>query len=315
MESMIISVSRRCDIPRFYFDWFMERLDAGFTEVVNPFNAGQVRRVSLLPGDAEVLVFWTRDPRSILAHADRLEKRGYPFYVMTTLTGYPQALEPNMPPPQEVVAAMRGLAEKMGRRRLMWRYDPIFLSSLTPREFHIRNFKALAEALRGAVDRVIISVYDPYPAAQRRIAALEREGAFRMLPLYGQRETGGETQPGLEGGRARVVPAKLLPEVQDLLADLALAAGKAGMTICACAEPQDLAPLGIAAGSCIDGALISELWGIAPSGKDKNQRPHSRCAPSVDIGWYGDCPAACIYCYARRGGKRGGVECEERECM
>jgi DNA repair photolyase len=279
---MIISVSRRCDIPRFHFDWFMERLDAGFAEAVNPFNAGQIRRVSLRPEDAGALVFWTRDPRPILAHAETLEKRAPPFYVMTTLTGYPQVLEPNMPPMEEIIAALRGLAERLGPRRLIWRYDPLFLSSLTDREFHIRNFKALAEALRGAADRVFISVYDPYPAAQRRIAALEREGAFRTLPLYGQ--------------------GKLLPELRELLAELARAAGEAGMDIYSCAEPEDLAPLGIKAGACIDAALIAGLWGIEISGKDRNQRPHCRCAPSVDIGWYGSCPAGCVYCYARRTG-------------
>jgi hypothetical protein len=72
------------------------------------------------------------------------------------------------------------------------------------------------------------------------------------------------------------------------------------MAAYACAEAEDLAPLGIAAGACIDGGLIKELWGIEISGKDKNQRSHCRCAPSVDIGRYGSCPAACIYCYARR---------------
>jgi hypothetical protein len=291
----------------------MERLEEGFAEVVNPFNAGQIRRVSLLPEDADILAFWTRDPRSILAQADRLEKKGCRFYVMTTLTGYPQALEPNMPPQEGVIAALKGLAEKLGRRRLIWRYDPIFLSSLTTGEFHIRNFKALAGALRGTVDRVIISVYDPYPAAQRRIALLEKEGPFKMLPLYGPPESGGENRPdlgdgeaagraqGKAAGRTRGIPAKLLPEVRELLAELALIAGKAGMEIRACAEPEDLAALGIRAGACIDGALISDLWGIETPGKDKNQRPPCRCAPSVDLGWYGSCPAACLSCYARRG--------------
>jgi hypothetical protein len=303
---MIISVSRRCDIPRFHFDWFLERLDAGFAEAVNPFNAAQVRRVPLGPEDGGVLVFWTRDPRSILAHAEALEGEGRRFYVMTTLTGYPPILEPHMPSPEEIIAALRALAEKLGRRRLIWRYDPIFLSSLTDREFHIRNFSALAGALRGVVDRVFISVYDPYPAAQRRIAALEADecpkaGAFRALPLYEQPEGIGPAV-GLAAGKADGVPAKLLPQTRELLAALARAAGEAGLDIYACAEPEDLSPLGIRAGACIDAALIAGLWGIETPGKDRNQRPHCRCAPSVDIGWYGPCPAGCVYCYARRDG-------------
>jgi hypothetical protein len=72
------------------------------------------------------------------------------------------------------------------------------------------------------------------------------------------------------------------------------------MTIQSCAEAEDLSPLGIQAGACIDGELLKELWGIETTGKDKNQRPHCLCATSVDIGEYGDCPAGCVYCYARR---------------
>jgi hypothetical protein len=278
---MIISVSRRCDIPRFRFDWFLERLDAGFTEVVNPFNRGQIRRVSLLPGDVEVLVFWTRDPGALLEHAENLESRGYRFYVMTTFTGYPKILEPDMPPAGELIAAMRGLGEKLGPERVIWRYDPLFLSNVTDREFHLDNFRNLAGALEGRVRRVIISFYDEYPGAKRRLSALERTGSFRTLPLYD-----GE---GL-----------ILPEVRELLTGMVRAAGDAGMEIQTCAEMEDLSPLGIRAGACIDGELIRRLWGIETGGKDKNQRPRCRCVSSVDIGDYGPCPAACVYCYARR---------------
>jgi hypothetical protein len=279
---MIISVSRRCDIPRFQFAAFLERLDAGFADAANPFNAAQVRRVSLLPEDVDALVFWTRDPRSILDHAGELEARGYRFYVMTTLTAYPAALEPDMPPEEGVIAALRGLAEKLGPRRVIWRYDPILLSTITGREWHIRNFRRLAGALEGAAERVIISLYDEYPAARRRIGRLEKAGAFKTLPL-----ADGEGRP--------------LPESRELLAALAAAAAGAGLSMYACAEAEDLRPLGIARGACVDGELIKALWGIEAGGKDKNQRPRCGCVPSVDIGRYGRCPAACVYCYARRG--------------
>jgi hypothetical protein len=278
---MIISVSRRCDIPRFRFDWFRERLDAGFAEVVNPFNSAQVRRVSLLPADAEVLVFWTRDPGNILKYAEDLEIRGYRFYVMTTLTAYPKVLEPDMPPAKEVIAAMRGLGERIGPERIIWRYDPLFLSTITDREFHLDNFRTLAKALEGRVRRVIISFYDEYPQSQRRISASERAGVFRMLPFHN------------DGGL-------VLPEVRELLGAMARDAGNAGMGIQTCAEAEDLGSLGIEAGACIDGELIYKLWGIRAGKKDKNQRPRCLCNSAVDIGTYGSCPGGCIYCYARR---------------
>jgi hypothetical protein len=283
---MIISVSRRCDIPRFQFDWFMERLEEGFVEVRNPFNAAQVRRVSLNPSDAEVLVFWTRDPRAILINAETLEGRGFRFYVMTTLTGYPAVLEPMAPEPETMVAVMGGLAKKLGPKRSIWRYDPLFLCDCTDSAFHIRNFRRLSQALKGKVRRVIISVFDEYGGAKQRIAALEKAGTLKPLPHY--------TPEGV-----------LLPEVQELLSTLAGMARDVGMEMYACAEAENLEELGISAGACIDGGLITELWGIKTTGKDKNQRPHCRCAPSVDIGQYGSCPAGCRYCYARgRGASR-----------
>ena len=302
--SGIISVSRRCDIPRFYFDWFMERLEAGFADVPHPFNPRRFRHVSLAPEDVGVLVFWTRDPRPILARGKELERRGYVYYVMTTLTAYPALLEPDVPPPEAVCAALRDLSDQTGPGRVIWRYDPVFLSTITGEAFHLRNFAALAASLEGAVSRVIISLYDEYGGAKRRIAALEagggspQEPGFRMLPLY------------TPEGRA-------CSGVRDLLAALAGIAARRGMAMQACAEGEDFASLGIAGGACIDGDLIRRLWNIEGGGKDRNQRAHCRCVSSTDIGWYGtgppreggaaagsagygSCPAGCVYCYARR---------------
>ena len=50
---MIISASRRTDIPAFYADWFVNRLNAGYCLVKNPRNPAQTKRVSLLPEDVD----------------------------------------------------------------------------------------------------------------------------------------------------------------------------------------------------------------------------------------------------------------------
>jgi hypothetical protein len=292
---MIVSVSRRCDIPRFRFAWFMERLDAGFADTVNPFNAKQVKRVCFSgegSPDPSFFVFWTRDPRAILERGPELVRRGFHFYTMVTLTGYPAILEPNPPPRAEVIAAMKALAGAAGpcaESGVVWRYDPILLSTVTDPEYHRRNFSALAAALEGVVNRVIISVYDDYAGARRRLAALEggaEQGrqSFALLPHYG-------------GGR-------ILPELRQLLAELAAAARGHGIVPQSCAEAEDFGGLGVKPGACIDVSLVETHAGTrypgSLSGKDGNQRPHCLCAESVDIGTYGDCPAGCVYCYARR---------------
>ena len=283
---MVISASRRCDIPRFAFDWFLERLEAGFVEVKNPFNSRQLRRVSL--DSPALFAFWTRDPASILEHAGDLEKRGYDFFVMTTLTSYPAILEPNVPPAGTVIQTMCHLARKITPDRVIWRYDPLFLSNLTDFEFHYSNFAALAASLNGAVKRVIVSVYDEYRAAERRLAGLEASGLQR-LPHY------------CENTGAKL----LLPQVKELLADLAGIARKEGMEIQSCAE-EDLSGYGIKAGACIDGEYIARLLGgknpaLPELRKDPGQkRSHCLCVQSVDIGSYGPCPAGCVYCYGAR---------------
>jgi hypothetical protein len=269
---MIVSVSRRCDIPRFQFDWFMERVNAGFVEVTNPYNASQIKRVSLLPEDVDAFVFWTRDPRHILANADELAVRGFRFYVMVTVTGYPNVLEPGMARTPEALTAMKELSRKIGADKLVWRYDPVILTSITNEEFHSVNFNSLAQELTGFVRRIIISIYDEYKEPKKRLEAMEKTGQLRLL----------DSEDSFAG----------------LLTDLAKCAETAGMEIQSCAEKEDFSSFGIRPGACIDAALIKELFGLELGGKDKNQRSNCLCCKSVDIGAYGICKARCVYCYA-----------------
>jgi hypothetical protein len=277
---MVVSVSRRCDIPRFQFKWFMGRVEAGFVNVPNPYNARQIKRVSLIPAvegmkpedGVDLFVFWTREPKNILAKTDELTERGFLFYVMVTLTGYPDILEPFMVPTPKVLATIKKLAQKIGPERVIWRYDPIIFTDITDEAFHRANFNSLAQELAGSVRRVIISLYDEYRETKKRIELRESKGELRMIDI-------GDGLPGL-------------------LADLAKSAEAAGMEIQSCAEKEDYSSLGIKPGACIDAALINKLFGLEMGGKDKNQRPCCLCCKSVDIGAYGICAAHCLYCYA-----------------
>jgi hypothetical protein len=270
---MIVSVSRRCDIPRFQFKWFMERLDAGFVNVANPFNKNQIKRVSLVPEDGvDAFVFWTRDPRYILANTEELTKRGFYFYVMVTVTGYPLELEPSMVCTRKALSTMKELARKIGPDRVIWRYDPVLVTSITDEDFHRRNFGALAQNLAGSVRRVIISLYDEYRLSRQRLEAMEKMGVFQMLNKC-------DSPAGMLNGFAESAKA-------------------ACMEIQSCAEKEDFSPFGIKPGACIDAELINKLWGLELKEKDKNQRPHCLCCKSVDIGCYGICAAHCVYCYA-----------------
>jgi len=272
---MIISASRRTDIPALYAPWFMERIREGYCLVPNPYNRKQVSRVSLAPAEVEIIVFWTRNPRPLLSRLTELDQRGYRYYFQFTLTGYPASLEPHLPPAADLLASFLALSRQVGPQRVLWRYDPILLSDLTDAGYHLRRFRELAEALSGATQRVTISLFDPYPQALRRL---------RGAGVWAR-----ETQ-------------RIDAELADLLRGLSATAGEQGMEIVSCAEPRDLSPYGIPPGKCVDDAYIARVFGLqVPAAKDPHQRPACGCVASKDIGMYDTCAHGCLYCYASAG--------------
>lgn len=270
----IVSASRRTDIPAFYADWFMNRVRAGFVRVPNPFNSRQIATVSLDPQDVACIVFWTRDPRPLLPHLDELDGRGFRYLFHVTVTGLPQVLEPSAPRADTAVEAMRRLSQRLGPERVIWRFDPILISNLTPPERIEENFDRLSGELAGAVERVMVSFVQPYPRALSRMRRL----APQVEPFFPQ---------GMQ-------------EKGEIMAALARVAASRGIEMTGCAAAKDdLSPFGVGQGKCIDPALIERLWGIEVGRKkDAGQREGCGCAKSVDIGVYGTCSHGCLYCYA-----------------
>jgi hypothetical protein len=269
---VIISASRRTDIPAFYARWFMNRLRAGFCEVRNPFNAGQVSRVSLAPGDVSAIVFWTRDPRPLLPRLPEIRSLGHePFFLMTLLDN-PRALDPKGPDAATGLAAFAALAGALPGR-VAWRYDPIVLTEKTPADWHRAAFARLAPRLAGHTDRVIVSFLEPYRKIAGRLRGLAEEG-YGLLP------------PDPDAALA------LLLDLKDM------AAGH-GMALSTCCQPEIFQAAGIPASRCIDPVWIGERTGKAlPVVRDQHQRPGCGCAPSKDIGAYDRCLFGCRYCYA-----------------
>ena len=125
---MIISASRRSDIPAFYSRWFMNRIEAGFVLVANPFNSRQIRRIRLRPDAVEAIVFWTRHAAPLLPALPRLEALGYRSLFHVTLTGYPSRLEPHLPPLEQALASCRR----------HWPHKAIYLGA----QAHLQKFYA-----------------------------------------------------------------------------------------------------------------------------------------------------------------------------
>lgn len=282
---MIISASRRTDIPAFYADWLINRVREGSCEVPNPFNSRQVATISLKPEDVDWIVFWSRSPRPLFRYLKELDGRGFCYYFQYTLLNYPAVIDPHVPPASRALDTFRSLADRVGPERVIWRYDPIVLSAITPPEYHLETFGQLAAALRSYTRRAVVSFVDVYAKARRRLTEMQNAGAALSLTLYN------------DANNQNV----LHNHVHYLAAGLGQIALENDFEIQSCAEALDLSPHGILPGQCIDAGLIEQLSGRTVSHqKDPGQRKACGCALSKDIGMYDSCLFGCRYCYATR---------------
>ena len=263
---MILSVSRRTDIPAFYSEWFFNSLKEGFVLVRNPMNIHQVSRVMLSPDVIDCIVFWSKNPRPMLARLDEL--KDYMYYFQFTINPYDRGLEMGVPRKEGIISTFKELSEMIGPKRVIWRYDPILLTEKMDMQYHVRYFEEIAKRLKGYTDMCVISFVDLYQKTQRN----------------------------LKDTTAREPSQN---EMVEIAGKLCAIAKNYGMTIQTCAEEIALESVGIKHGKCIDSALIEDLLSVKlVVGKDPSQRKECGCVQSIDIGEYNTCAHGCKYCYA-----------------
>jgi DNA repair photolyase len=278
---MIISASRRTDIPAYYSEWFFNRIREGFVQVRNPLNHHQVSGVALKPDIVDCIVFWSKNPAPMIDSLRRI--KDYAYYFQFTLNAYNSDIETRLPDKTERINTFLKLAEKTGPERVVWRYDPVLLNDSYTTAWHIEKFGETARKLKGYTKKVTFSFIDIYK---------KTADAARRLNI---------TTIGPEEQRSLAEQFAAIARENDLLID-------------ACAESIDLSKYGIDRARCIDDALIAKITGrdFAVK-KDKNQRPECGCAASVDIGAYNSCLNGCLYCYANSGNSviESNVKCHD----
>ena len=262
---MIISASRRTDIPAHYSDWFFDRIREGYVLVRNPMNYRQVSRVSLALEAVDGIVFWTKNPTPMLKRFGEL--RDYSCCFHFTITPYGKDIEPGVPAKNPyLLNIFRNVSESVGAHRVIWRYDPILVNEKYTEEYHVRAFSQMADALAVYTDRVTISfVNGDYKAPRGNKDAMELES---LSPC----------------------------RKSELAASLAQIALSHGLAIDACAESLDLSDVGVSNAKCVDVGFFENTSG-GPK-KDRSQRADCCCDASVDIGAYNTCISGCLYCYA-----------------
>lgn len=267
---MIISASRRTDIPAYFSTWFLNRIKEGFVMTRNPRNPRQVRRIELTPSTIDGIVFWTKNPTPLLNRLGELQD--YMYYFQFSITPYGKDIEINVPEKNtEILSAFKKLCNYIGPNRVIWRYDPILINHKYTMEYHIRAFEKIAKELRNYTRRVIFSFIDV-------------------------------NYRGVRSNINKLNLTDINPTMQEELAvTIAEIAHSYGLAISTCAQELNLQKYGIQQGACIDSKLLEQLLGPECSlnaKKDKNQRSNCSCASSIDIGVYNTCLNGCRYCYA-----------------
>lgn len=276
---MILSVSRRTDIPNYYSEWFSNRVKEGYLYVRNPFNVHQVSKIIISPEVVDCIVFWTKNPEPMFARLDELD--AYKYYFQFTLTGFGNDIERNVPHKKKaMIPIFQELSRKIGKEKVIWRYDPIIFNDKYNPEYHLKAFGQIAEELHGYTSKCIISFVDLYAKNKK---SMEKLNPFYLadndLAMFGK--------------------------------EIALIAGAHDIKVATCAETVDLSSCGIEHSCCIDKELIEKIVGYKiQADKDKNQRKECGCIESIEIGTYNTCKNGCQYCYANNSQERVSQTCK-----
>jgi hypothetical protein len=263
---MIIQTGMRTDIPAFYAQWLLNRINDGFVLVRNPYHQAQVTRYSLSPEVVDLIAFCTKNPAPLLPHMDALAPYGQ--YWFMTITPYGRDIEPNVPDREQVMRDFQALSRAVGVDSVGWRYDPIFLDGAHSVEWHIAEFEKMAQILAGYTKTCVISFIDIYKKVERNFPQARAVSKADRLAI----------------GKAFIEIAKAN-----------------GMTIRPCAEGDELAPYGADCSGCMtrqtfEQALHARL--DVPKRKTNQRNGECACLLGVDIGAYDTCGHLCRYCYA-----------------
>lgn len=290
---VIVSASRATDLPAFYADWFMDRIRRGYVKWMNPFN-GKPLYVSF--EKMRVVVFWSKNPAPLLKYLDELDARSLNYYFQYTLNDYEaEGWEQNVPSLAKRIETFQQLSERLGKARVVWRFDPLLITNQTPVEHLLKKVERVGNAVAPFTEKLVFSFADieAYRNVKRNLAAANihaREGSLDE----------------------KVALAHGIVELNQR--------NGWGLRIATCAEEIELDSLGIEHNRCIDDQLLlrcfakddallhwlgfeRDLFGeLQPIGKkvthDKGQRKACGCIQAKDIGEYNTCPHQCLYCYA-----------------
>lgn len=282
MARIILSASRRSDIPAFFMPWFMHSIDQGFFEVESPYSR-KIMTVGATTDQVHSIVFWSKnfDPFLKGRYGEQLRRRGFNLFFNFTINSPHPLLEPALPPLRLRLAQLDELCAAFGPQAVQWRFDPIcfFTNTHGKEESNLDGFTLISQHVaKLKIPVCITSFVDPYRKVMLRF---KKHGISLTEPDMGRKIT--------------------------LITDMAQKLDGSGVKLQLCCEKEVLAalpqPAAARPGACIPGAHLAGLYGkdlaLVP---DRGQRAAAGCGctASRDIGSYRRhaCRHDCLYCYA-----------------
>ena len=292
---VIISASRSTDIPTFYADWFISRLEKGYLKWTNPFN-GKPLYVSFK--NTRATVFWTKNPKPMFKYLDYLDKKMPNYYFQYSLNDYDkEGYEAKVPSVKTRIQIFKELSNRVGKKRVVWRFDPLILTKNINVDELLKRVKHIGDELKNYTNKLVFSFADiaTYKKVQNNLKK--------------------EQVPYIEFTKE---------SMQEFAKGLFELNKEWGLELGTCSEEIDLERYNIVHNKCIDDDLMIELFskdkelmdflGVEIQEptlfenerkitkkrnlKDKGQREDCGCVMSKDIGQYNTCPHECNYCYA-----------------
>jgi len=236
--------------------------------------------------------------RKLSKYLDYLDENIPNYYFQYSLNDYDkEGYEAKVPSVESRIKTFKELSKRLGKKRVVWRYDPLILTDAIDVDELLRRVKNIGDQLKDYTEKLVFSFADiaTYKKVQNNL------------------------------NKEQVPYVEFTPQTMEAFAKGISAINKEwGFQLGTCSEKIDLDKYGIVHNKCIDDDLMIELFnqdkelmeflGVEieePSLfeaerkitkkrnlKDKGQREDCGCVMAKDIGQYNTCPHECNYCYA-----------------
>lgn len=261
---MILSIDFRTDIPAFYSEWIVNRFKEGFLYFRNPTYPSTIHKVILDKEHIEGIIWCSKNYLPILHTLNQITDK-FPSVFHYTITGYGKEIEPNVPSIEQSVHTFKELSERYGKDKVIWRYDPIFLTEDYGITQHMNQFTNLCQSLSNHTDRVVINFVSLYEKVKRHMPE-SKELSYDEKIL-------------------------IIKNFLDITQ-------KYGIKLQTCGNGLQFKDLeGVEVTGCLDEYALN-VMGIFPKKQTKASQWGCLCYPNTSIGEYNTCLHKCKYCYA-----------------